>query len=947
MILPDLLKHLQLDKFIAVDIETTGLEFSKDAIIEISAYKFINGNPAEEYTSLILPHKSIPAEIVELTGITNAMVEKAPVVKNVLPKMVDFIGNTPLVGHDIGFDLKFLTNELDNIDSELQPTAVYDTLSLARTFFYFLPEFNLEALSEYFGLSKQNSHRASVDSFNAGKIFINLITEAASCPLPLLQKIHNIILEQDIPNYALFKNLYDTAVKLKCVNGLTTSKIDKYISGYKFSYNPDTESKLPKTPADWFKKDGKITKNWHNYESRQSQIDLANDVFTIFENNNILLAEAGAGLGKSLAYLAGGFLQCKRAEKPLIVSTYTKTLQDQLFNKDIPHFAHTINEKLSAIILKGRHNYLCRTRLKNVIENASDLLDNRDRTNILPILIWEEYTKSGDISECMGFHRNLNSKIWNMLKSEPGFCTGDRCRQFDGCFLRKIRNDIKKADIIIVNHFLLLSELFQEANNLPEDFNFVIDEGHNLQLAAREQLVNRISSNSFDEIFRYFSKENKILKKCIEILSKSNPEIKKAFLDIQKYSGAIKQQLRDFFIHYQELKKELIKNDEYMEHKWTYRDSASEFRLIITNPREIIKSLKNYSVSVEKLLETMNSANENVGIDFLPEMKLQIRRLSELIIIFDKVINVTDENIVWSTIIRRGIVFTCSLHYAPRDIEYNIFETIFKKETGGMVCSATLAIDGDFKFIQESFGLTQFAQERNVESKIYNSPFHFNDQVKAFSFSSSLNIHSDDFMIAIANQIANYSINVSGRILILCTSFKQARMLKKYIIPQIKKTNRKLFVQLRNKNRRAMIQGYLNHSSSILIGTASFWEGIDLPGNKVETLILIKIPFANPSEPLIKAQVEKYQNIGRNAFFDFQVPEATVKFKQGFGRLIRSLDDMGICIITDPRLQSMAYGQTILNSLPVEVTSYSNIRTVIEESNKFFRNQYSDVINFK
>ena len=274
-----------------------------------------------------------------------------------------------------------------------------------------------------------------------------------------------------------------------------------------YEYSGSGNADFPENPEDWFLEKGAISCNWDGYEKRSSQTEMIKDSFEAFSEGYILAAEAGTGLGKSLAYLSSGFLTAKQKETALVVSTYTKNLQSQLFTEDIPKLSTAIDQNLNAVIYKGRYNYICRTRLERLLSNHQHLLKPHEYENLLPILVWEWETKSGDINECSGFQMSRQKRIWSLIRSERGFCSSKRCKKYDGCFLGKVRTKVEGADIIIINHALFANELLRDTSCLPSDFIYVIDEAHHFASAIRDQLVTQVGVKSFDDVFNFFKSD--------------------------------------------------------------------------------------------------------------------------------------------------------------------------------------------------------------------------------------------------------------------------------------------------------------------------------------------------------------------------------------------------------------------------------------------------------
>lgn len=934
-----LLKELNLSTYISLDLETTGLDSYSCGITEISAYRFEDGKPIEEFTSLIDPERIIPKEISELTGITPDMVLGKPKIGTILPDLFEFIGDDSIVGQNIGFDIAFLDQACRENGKSFPKYTIYDTLTLAKTFLFFLHRFNLTSISDFFGLDTEGAHRASIDTLNAGHVFRELIYEAASTPLPIIQKICDVSNHIEYYNKSLYNNILKIGLSNKELDGLLKSKIDKPSSKHYYSHKCSKKNEfVPDQASEWFDEGGKISRSWPSFELRDSQVELVTDTYNTFSEESVLLAEAGTGLGKSLAYLSAGLLNSKKTDTPLLVSTYTKNLQEQLFTNDIPQLANTLDVDMHAVIYKGRHNYICLTRFENLISNSKSLLKKRECIEFLAVIVWSYYTTTGDISECHGFKLGYVSRVWDLLKSESGFCTTPRCKRFDGCYLNDVRKSLQKANIIIVNHFLLCSELLQEKSNLPENFNYVIDEGHNLVAAARDQLISQISTHSFDDTFNFFSLNNKPYKKEIQQLLTIIPSAESYLLNLEIISASLRLDIKSFFDTYAQAKQTELSKTKYNEVKVRYVDPQLEFQETFPLPFDILSNIKNYMNKVDSFIIEISKKKNQIDKIYLQELNISLNRMQSSLTTFQQAMVNNEDFVTWSSLLKNLKGNRVSLNTGPRDVAEFLFNNLFNKYGGGLICSATLTVEFVFDYIKSQLGLENLNIQKELKEKIYQSPFFYEDQVKLFVWKGDVDVNSSEFINKIGDQINEISDRVHRRMLVLCTSYAQTTALRDYLRPKMNQDDRQLFTQSIGKNRKSLLQGYLKHKRSILIGTSSFWEGVDLPGDKVEILILIKIPFASPGDPIIQSQIDFYKAQGRNPFMDFQVPDATVRLKQGFGRLIRSLEDSGICMIVDPRVTKSRYGKIILDSLPVEPELYDHSSKIIYEAESFFGN---------
>ena len=396
------------------------------------------------------------------------------------------------------------------------------------------------------------------------------------------------------------------------------------------------------------------------------------------------------------------------------------------------------------------------------------------------------------------------------------------------------------------------------------------------------------------------------------------------FLDAQRQSYQTATLFNYFFSDYLESKRAKEINNKHI-----INDSSLEFDGIDIDL--IIESLKLFHSKIKFLLEKIEDFDKNSKV--LNELIVCLDELNENIEIMTRIIKLSNNYICWSYLRKVKGDLRISLHCAPRNISGYLKENIFNDGSSGVVCSATLQFDNKFDYFSQELGINQISGD--VKTSIYESPFLYNEQMKLFLYKTNVDINSEDYIYDISDQIISYAKKINTRILVLCTSFSQIRKFKKIHDNNGFLSN--IFYQLPGSNRSLLIENYLDDENAILFGTSSFWEGVDLPGKSVETLWIIKIPFSNPKEPLFLAQSEKYKINGNNTFMHYSIPDATIKFKQGFGRLIRNLSDYGVCILSDPRLTNKKYGKVILDSLPIDSILYTSINDVISRTEDFFK----------
>ena len=501
LINPELLKDLHLETCIAFDVETTGLDSKSEEIIQFSAVKFTHGEIDHEVNYFCNPQKPIPDFIVELTRIDDAMVENEPTFFEHMDDILEFFGDYPLIAHNARFDVGFLEEKF----GRPLTNPIIDTLDLARIFLYQLPDRKLETLSAYFDLETEGAHRADVDTRNTGKLFYKILEIMLYYDMSLY---NDIIFITDplanIPNYELFRWIHAYYMKIgrtdREKNRPYHQMPDNKMGDFK-SREKSEDTKIKKISRQEIDKifgiKGTLSESLPGYEMRLGQMKLAGDIVEAFNEEEILVAEAGTGVGKSLAYLIPAIRWMKKNRQDgmsIVVSSYTKTLQEQLFFKDIPFIHENIDNDFTVVMLKGRQNYICLTKWHAMMKNLDNSINVFDRIYLLPLLTWLRETKTGDIEENSGFQIKRVPHVWAKLYSEPGYCTTKKCAEHGGCYLGKIRKLAHHADIIIVNHSLLLSDAASDNAILPEHPICIIDEAHNLIKSAYQYLGMEIHS---------------------------------------------------------------------------------------------------------------------------------------------------------------------------------------------------------------------------------------------------------------------------------------------------------------------------------------------------------------------------------------------------------------------------------------------------------------------
>lgn len=628
----------------------------------------------------------------------------------------------------------------------------------------------------------------------------------------------------------------------------------------------------------FFSSDGSLSKVISGYLPRSSQLEMANSIAQSIHDKQHLIAEAGTGTGKTLAYLVPAILSGKK----VIISTGTKNLQDQLFNKDLPLVRKTITIPFKSALLKGRANYLCTYRLKNAL-NSSFGFNKEDAQALAHIKAWSERTRIGDISEISDVEEG--DPVWSQATSTVDNCLGQDCPDYADCFLVKARKKAQESEIIVVNHYLLCADWSLRETGfgelLPDVEVVIIDEAHQLSEIASNFLgisltgkqLNELAVDTLNEYFKD---------------AKDMPDLRTACEDLQ---FEVKDLRLAFGVELQ----------------------RGDWQAIETNPK-LSSALKSVHHQMQRLASQLELASVRTkGLESCFD------RVEELEQRLDNLIN--DNNGQWIRWYEtHNKSFTLSK--TPLDIAREFQSFMHQHKASWIFTSATLSVAKDFIHFSKSLGL------HDTQSKSWESPFDFNAQ-SLFYHPKGLPKPTDpDF----TEKVVEFALPVleasRGRAFFLFTSHRALKIAAELLQD---KTDYPLLIQ-GTRAKSVLLDQFKQQGNAILLATSSFWEGVDVRGDALSCVIIDKLPFASPGDPVLKARLQAMEKQGRNPFFEYQLPTAVIALRQGVGRLIRDVNDKGVLMVCDPRLLKRAYGQQFLDSVPAMRRSRD-----IDEVREFFR----------
>jgi ATP-dependent DNA helicase DinG len=634
----------------------------------------------------------------------------------------------------------------------------------------------------------------------------------------------------------------------------------------------DPNRALP-TLFEFFSPGGILARSALPYEYRPGQFEMAKAVERALEERRHLIVEAGTGTGKTLAYL----LPALRTGQRIIISTGTKALQDQLYFRDIP-FLETLLGPLRVCYMKGRANYLCRHKL-SALRDQPILSGLEEIDQYRQIAEWERTTETGDRAELSSMPES--SALWQKLDARTEACLGSTCPDYWRCFITEMRRKALESDIIIVNHHLFFADLSvkQEAGGapdagiLPEAAAVVFDEAHELEEVASNYFGLSVSNIRFEELAR-----------DTDVLLRG----KEGATGIPTLTQQLRERARMFFAGL---------------------PMAGDGRQPFTAREEFLETHGDLYMAVNATLRRLEAKMEEMkGIEEAPGLKKRVGRLrSELEFLLESnahnMVYWMERRIMGGTRQQSRITY---LQATPIDVSELLEEQVFESIPTVVLTSATLTVEGGFEHMRKRLGL------KEARELVVPSHFRYEQQALLYLPPEMPDPRDADFPEAAARCIRQVLEITQGRAFCLFTSYSQMRALYERLMPVLD------FPILLHGTapRKALLEEFRSTPNAVLFGTSSFWQGVDVQGEALSCVIIDRLPFAVPSDPVVSARMQAIQEEGGKPFFDYQVPAAVLTLKQGFGRLIRSLEDRGVLVLLDPRIRRQRYGQTFLDSLP-------------------------------
>jgi DNA polymerase-3 subunit epsilon/ATP-dependent DNA helicase DinG len=904
--------------YVAIDLETTGLDPNSEEIIEVAAVTFRGEEILDEYASLVNPYRDLPPFITKLTGINQAMVDEAPEMFSLRPKLKRRLGEHLLVGHNVGFDLAFL-----HAADLAWGNRRLDTLELASILLPDAGRYGLGALTSYLSLPGSEdgqAHRALDDARWTAYLFMELQRRALELDFNILTEIVEAGRRAEWPESLFFQE----ALRLSGRDAFgKRERLARLFRPAKPEGQPLIPTEAPETideelVGDMLRPGGNFSSRFPGYEFRPQQVQMLEAVAGAFNQGQHLLVEAGTGTGKSVGYLLPAAFWASQNGRRVVVSTNTINLQDQLLHKDIPELQQLLPFDLRATVLKGRRNYLC-TRLFQELRHRGPN-SAAEMALYARILVWLPGSQSGDVAEIT--QRSAPERLlWDRLNAENEGCTADKCAQ-EGCPLHIARRRAELAHILVVNHALLLADVASENRVLPEYVDLIADEAHHMEGAVTNALSFRADRRFLESLLDEIVKPRAGMVADVQRRAKDGLPAGYAsaidgrvnqlridgdravdglgdFFDaLERYLGQVTSGQSNYA--------EQIRITPAVRAQSAFDDLTIFWDNLYKQLRPVIEGLNHLAGDVADLSDHLEDAE-----DLWLTLTSLSRSLAETTTNIDALMAEPQEGMIyWVEQYRRRL----SLHAAPLHIGPLVEKHIFHTKETVVMTSATLRTAGPGSRGEPSFAyLRDRLHADHADELAVGSPFDYERSTLLYLPTDIPEPNQPGYQRYVEQAIQDTALALDGRCLALFTSFKQLTTTADAIESPLNNAGISLLAQTQGASRQQLLAQFKAAGSrSVLLGARSFWEGIDVPGPALQAVFIVKFPFDVPSDPIFAARSETFDS----PFFEYSIPETVLRFRQGFGRLIRRADDQGIVIVLDKRILSKRYGQAFLDALP-------------------------------
>lgn len=917
---------METKKYAVVDLETTGHSpVNGDRIIQIAIVFIQNGEIGDKYVRFVNPQQKIPTFIRQLTNIDDEDVEHAQSFEEIAKEVRTLLEDTIFVAHNTDFDLSFLQNEFKRCGLEPWTGMKIDTVELSKIIYPAIPSYRLQDISLELGIPLPSAHRADDDAEATSELLLACIEKLYALPEETLQLLHrkSFSLKSDL-SFLFYEALKKSRTK-------ETSRLFSTFRGipYKVIKNinqSDNEALI--YPLEDDLKTTALQSAYPQFESRESQFRFMDTVWETLSDEAEVAAEVPTGIGKTIAYLLPAAIRSIEKGKPVLISTYTNYLADKIKNSELVKLQEILNVELTATVIKGREHYISLGKFEELLLIAEQTYD--EQFTMMQILVWLTETTTGDLSELNvsgGGQLFLNRIRKQYNKMAPDEELAD--------YHNRLILQCEQSHFIITNHTMLLTDANRSQPLFKSLAGLIVDEAHQFAQAAihLDEIVFSYTNWKYTMGQVGSEAEGQLLDQLLKLNNRfelTSSHVKEKLTHAFNRLATSFDEALGALGHYEPPTRNKRQGNRQVYPLNVLKKTEGRYQKVMSALTAYIDEAK-LMESRLRMHEKNMTRNELALVGewtyWIRELTIKAGEWVELF--FDEN---TDDYTVWIEKDRRSIPGSLTITKSPLDgtaVTKKLQAQLQEEATGIVWTSGTLSIKDDARYIPNKLGL-----QPDVPLLIFDAPEHFYEGAEIYIVDNMPDIQQvkqSDFIESVVDAVIQTVMATGGRVFVLFTSHDMLRKTYGLITESGQLEEYALFAQgITAGSRMKLLKSFSQFNNSVLFGTSSFWEGIDVPGDALSAVIVVRLPFMSPEDPLYKAKAEQLTEKGLNPFTHYALPEAVIRLRQGFGRLIRSSSDKGFFIILDRRIETKSYGNKFLESLPAVPIEKTSLEVMVK-----------------
>ncbi|MBM6613732.1 ATP-dependent DNA helicase DinG [Desemzia sp. RIT804] len=906
----------EMTTYAVVDIETTGGNVqSGDRIIQFGCTLIENDQIVHQFATDVNPLRSIPKEIEHLTGISNQSIAHAPYFEDVATTIYNLLDGCIFVAHNIQFDYQFLSEEF--VRCGLPPLTLkgIDTVELAQILLPTEPSFTLNDLMNSQNIVHKNPHQADSDAYATAELFLLLKQRLKSLPLVTVEKLASIApnctMDTEIFIYSILKEMKqhvaDLPENLMIKKGLAIRHKD-------IPFEQDTYREAKDYPKGQQEKADLFLPQ---FELRGTQIEMMDAVQQAFASGHKehLIIEAPTGIGKTFGYLVPAVYNASSVD-PIVISTYTTLLQQQLFHKDLVQLQEMIPFRIQAAILKSKSHYIHLSKFESLLKEP--VTQKLEAIYQMRILVWLTQTETGDLDELN--LTNYNQPFWNKIRHRGWLGNETEDEWYEEDFFLHAQKVVQHAGIIVTNHAYLCHDLQKEDKILKDFQRLIVDEAHHLSEVAQQSTSQIFRYYYQQKLFKWLGKKedkNSLIGRLMELADKPTASITHQLENIEMSVYFLMESLSSFIDELLQFCWEQIPQDDYKDRYDILYDREEHAVRFKRTTKKILSLMNEVSYLGFEVVDALFKEKERftqIELHLITDFYDCLTDLKKQQDIFAAVFHQSNEQeVTWFSFAEKTPKnsFTAQQSYVSN--HHFLKEQLVNKVSTIIYTGATLEVDGSFDYFQKQIG------ETNVDTLKLDSPYNYEKQVKFWVPKGVKPVKSmtkKRYAQMIVEYLSTICKNSDENVLVLFTAFEPLHDVYEQLQRKPEFFGREILAQGLSGSRERILKRFFRSQGGILLGADSFWEGVDLPGKALSILVVTRLPFESPERPYVKAKHYWMKKNHLNPFYVDTLPKATLRLKQGLGRLVRSQSDKGVFIVLDERLLYSNFGKLMQRSLP-------------------------------